>query len=382
METQYASEIHELLKLGDHFADPQISDVPEGLPIVPEVKHELPKPKDPESAQTQAEAAVLENNFNNSLKFVGDTANRFKGWLIYPIIFVFAFVIFYVVLNFSSLVSQVQGWFIKPQTQVVLGTDTHEYYAWISGYYYAVNDSKLLDPNNDIDKDGLSNHDEFIMRTNPTVADSDSDGFADGIEVINGYNPWGAGKMNTEQKKLAENLDAILINNRIGYNISQSRPGSVSGIETISYDLNRPGKLSIPRLNLSVDLIWSKDVASFEKDLSTGVIHYPGTAMPGERGVVYVSGHSSDYLWKKDVMGQVFAKLNFLKPGDDIFIDIYGADGKVYNYRYQVTESRIYKPDDQAQFIDNTGNKLNLSTCWPIGTQTSRYVVTAVQVGL
>jgi LPXTG-site transpeptidase (sortase) family protein len=257
-----------------------------------------------------------------------------------------------------------------------------EYYTWINNYYYAVGDSKLLDPNNDIDKDGLSNLDEFTMRTNPIVADSDGDGFTDGTEVMNSMNPWGSGAFTASQKELASTLDAGLINNRISYDASTVVGGAVSGASTTNYDLNRAGRISIPRLNLQVPLLWPKDPTEFDADLTQGVIHYPGTALPGQRGIIYVSGHSSDYIWKHDPMAQIFTKLNYLKPGDDIYLDVYGVDGKVQNFRYQVTGSKTYKPDDQAQFIDNSGNILNLSTCWPIGTSTNRLVVTAVQVGL
>jgi len=127
-----------------------------------------------------------------------------------------------------------------------------------------------------------------------------------------------------------------------------------------------------------VPIIWSKDPVDFDHDLTEGVVHYPGTALPGEQGTVYISGHSSDYVWKRHPYRQVFARINTLEPGDDIFIDVYGADGKLYNYRYTVAYENVYSPDDQTQFIDNSAAKLNLSTCWPIGTQKDRYVVTAV----
>ncbi len=364
MAPEYHLEIQRLLKLGgDHLI---VHGVPEGLPV--------------------AEEKIVNDPLVESIDLLSETTKKSaKSFFIYPIIFISAFVFFYVVLNFSSVWAQVKGFFIKPQTQnqQILGDQLAPYYQWINGYFYAVNDPTLLDPNNDIDKDGLSNMDEFIMRTNPTVADSDGDGFSDGIEVINGDNPWGSGRFTSEQKQLAEKLNAILINNRISYNISQNKDdGKVSGATTNKFDLNQPGRLSIPKLNLQVALVWSKDPADFEKDLSTGVIHYPGTALPGEVGTIYVSGHSSDYIWKKDPFHDVFARLNYLAPGDDIFIDVYGVDGKVYNYRYQVVSQATYKPDDQTQFIDNSTKKLNLSTCWPIGTQKDRLVVSAVEVGL
>jgi LPXTG-site transpeptidase (sortase) family protein len=367
MVTEYASEIHQLLKLGDVNAEHvHVEDLPVALPIV---------------TQEQSHEEPLDTNFVNSWNSIGKTASHLRRWLVYPLIFMAAFAVFYVALNFSSIISQVQGYFVKPQAQEVLGDSTMAYYKWIQNYYYAVNDEKLLDPNNDIDKDGLSNMDEFIMRTNPTIADSDSDRYSDGTEVINGYNPWGNGVLTVNQKELAAALNFSMVNDRISYGTAVNR-GLVAGIEKSNYDLNKPGILSIPRLNLQVPLIWSKDAASFEADLSQGVIHYPGTAMPGEQGTIYVSGHSSDYVWKKDPMSTVFAKINYLQPGDDVFVAVYGVDGKTYNYRYQVTGQKIYAPDDQTQFIDNSTSKLNLSTCWPIGTQKNRIVVSAVQIGL
>lgn len=375
MATEYISEIHQLLKLGEP-VEVRINGAPEGLPIQDADSHghivDQGKP---------AEAVELEKKFINSLEAIGRKSASWQGLLVYPMIFIAAFAFFYVVLNFSSFVAQIQGFFIKPQAQVALGDNTTAYYKWIESYYYAVNDPKLLDPNNDIDKDGLSNYDEFVMGTNPIINDSDSDGFSDGVEVINNHNSWGSGLMTLTQKTLAGGLDLNLINNRISYNAAVNR-GIVSGTSKFNYDLNKPGVLSIPRLNLQVPLVWSKDPSTFEADLSTGVIHYPGTAMPGERGTIYVSGHSSDYIWKNNPMQAIFARLNYLQPGDDVFIAVYGLDGKTYNYRYQVTGQKIYAPADQGQFIDDSANKLNLSTCWPIGTSTNRIVVSAVQVGL
>jgi LPXTG-site transpeptidase (sortase) family protein len=381
MATEYVSEIHKLLKLGD--SHPVIfGGAPEGLPVMADDEHGVHHSHQTHPQQPLREA-VMENPLLNGLQTIGQTAHKAKSLVIYPVIFIFAFAFFYLILNFSSLLGQAKGFFIKPQNEQILGDELGAYYTWIGGYYYAVNDLTLVDPNNDIDKDGLSNMDEFVMRTNPTLVDSDGDGFSDGVEIINSHNPWGSGKFTSEQKELAEKIDQILINNRISFNVSQNQgQGLVAGAASKNYDLNTAGRLSIPKLNLTVPLVWSKDPADFEKDLVSGVIHYPGTALPGEQGTIYVSGHSSDYLWKQSPFRDVFARLNFLSLGDDIFIDVYGIDGKVYNYRYQVSGSNVHSPDDQTQFIDNSTNKLNLSTCWPIGTQADRLVVSAVQVGL
>lgn len=54
--------------------------------------------------------------------------------------------------------------------------------------------SDPLDP--DTDGDDLNDYDElYVWGTDPNDVDSDEDGFGDGVEVANGYNPFGDGDM-------------------------------------------------------------------------------------------------------------------------------------------------------------------------------------------
>lgn len=388
MPKEYVSEIHQLLKLGGTPSESDSThaehDIP-GLPVHDTAHTNHTEPVAHVASHGPHDAA---HHVDQPLDVSGAQAPKastmIKQAIIYPLVFILAFGFFYFLLNFSSILSQVQGWFTKPQEEVVLGEDLTDYYNWIGAYYFSVNEPSVLDPNNDIDKDGLSNHDEFVMRTNPVIADSDTDGVSDGLELLAGTNMWGVGIAPESQNKLAVGLDPSLVNNRITYNTANniSPAGHVSGIAKINYDLTKPGRLSIPRLNLQVPLIWSTDPSQFDKDLSKGVVHYPGTAMPGEIGTIYVSGHSSDYIWKRNQFAQIFAKLNVLEAGDDVFVDVYDINGNTHTFRYQVSVKNVYAPNDQAQFVDNTANKLNLSTCWPIGTTKDRLVVTAVEVAL
>jgi hypothetical protein len=51
------------------------------------------------------------------------------------------------------------------------------------------------DPNLDSDSDGLTNAQETTYGTDPLKADTDGDGYLDGDEVANGFNPIGSGKL-------------------------------------------------------------------------------------------------------------------------------------------------------------------------------------------
>lgn len=54
----------------------------------------------------------------------------------------------------------------------------------------------LSDQTSDSDKDGLDDSTEIeIYKTDPKNKDTDGDGFVDGYEVLNGFNPNGPGKL-------------------------------------------------------------------------------------------------------------------------------------------------------------------------------------------
>jgi LPXTG-site transpeptidase (sortase) family protein len=142
-------------------------------------------------------------------------------------------------------------------------------------------------------------------------------------------------------------------------------------------------RIVIPRIGENIPLIDTK-VASgssfetmhetFMEELKNGVVRYPGTALPGETGNVFIFGHSSNYPWIKSDYNDVFALLDTLENGDEI--TIYYNQKK---FTYRVTDRATVKPGDvkTLESRDHTKKELSLMTCWPVGTTLERIIIFA-----
>lgn len=142
-------------------------------------------------------------------------------------------------------------------------------------------------------------------------------------------------------------------------------------------------RLVIPRINQNIPIVGvssknliAHDWNALEKDmqeaLKDGVIHYPGTSMPGQHGNVVITGHSSYFPWDPGRFKDVFALLHQMKIGDKIMI--YHNQEK---YIYQVTEKKVVLPDDIDILKQTPEDKLTLITCTPVGTNLKRLIVIA-----
>lgn len=124
--------------------------------------------------------------------------------------------------------------------------------------------------------------------------------------------------------------------------------------------------ISVPKLKID-DL--SVDVDS--NDLSSGLIHLPGVSLPGERGNVFISGHSALsplFSLKK----AAFANLKDLKKGDQIILEAEGT-----KFIYQVETLKVVDPKDLSVINppDKMGRFVTLMTCVPPGLNFKRLIV-------
>jgi sortase A len=121
------------------------------------------------------------------------------------------------------------------------------------------------------------------------------------------------------------------------------------------------GKISIPKIGVSYDLIQGTDTDSLEK----GPGHYPGTAFPGLGQTVGIAGHRTTYL-------APFRHIDALRPGNKIVLNMPYA-----KLTYVVQYTKIVLPT-ALWVTDNVGyERLILSACNPLYSAAQRIIVFA-----
>ena len=130
----------------------------------------------------------------------------------------------------------------------------------------------------------------------------------------------------------------------------------------------REFSISIPSIKLPKTTV---KVASNEFEHSLAQL--PGTALPGEIGNVFISGHSAlPQFYSPDNFQAIFSELPNIKTGDDIEVDALGQ-----HFSYQVVGLRVVNPSDVWVINppDGIGRYMSLMTCVPPGFNTKRLIV-------
>lgn len=123
------------------------------------------------------------------------------------------------------------------------------------------------------------------------------------------------------------------------------------------------GRIEIPRLLLSTVIVEGIGKTTLRR----GVGHIPGTALPGQRGNVGISGHRDTF----------FRPLKDLRIKDEIQLSTLNGD-----FRYVVESLVVVDPKNVGVLASSSENMLTLVTCYPfyyIGAAPKRFVVRARQ---
>lgn len=162
------------------------------------------------------------------------------------------------------------------------------------------------------------------------------------------------------------------------YVVRENGTPPVSAVITGSTTTTAQGELnflSIPRLRIEAPIreVTEKSEKAYQSALEQGVVHYPGTAKPGEAGNAYIFGHSSDYSWSPGKYKSIFALLTKIRTGDLI----YASDESGVIFTYRVLRTKIVSPRDLS-VLDQGEYKqklLTLQTSYPLGTALKRFIV-------
>jgi LPXTG-site transpeptidase (sortase) family protein len=132
--------------------------------------------------------------------------------------------------------------------------------------------------------------------------------------------------------------------------------------------------IEIPKIKISAPLIVVGKEEEVKKALDRGVVLWPGSALPGEKGQVIILGHSAPPNWPKIKYDWVFSNLNSLEKGDEILIYF-----KNKKYVYRVENKIFLNRGQELPKTDPEKSILFLISCWPPGKDFRRIAIEALK---
>ena len=162
------------------------------------------------------------------------------------------------------------------------------------------------------------------------------------------------------------------------YSVNQGFSQINDGAEVLIAPLSTEFGVVIPKILANVAV--SEDVNPANPEIyqnilrqAGGVAHAAGSAVPGEDGVVYIFGHSTDSNFNVARFNAVFYLLRKLEADDLIIVYSRGKD-----YRYRVKYKKVVDPTDLSDITNvSSPRRLVLQTCWPPGTTWKRLLIVA-----
>ncbi len=149
-------------------------------------------------------------------------------------------------------------------------------------------------------------------------------------------------------------------------------PPKVQSIETLPNNY-----ISVPKIHAQAPVTFNVNAfneSEYQEVLKRGVAHAKNTALPGEKGSVFIFAHSSGNPIEISNYNTIFLKLGELEINDEIQIK---KDGKVFTYK--VTEKKLVWPSE-VEYLEQDKDQLILQTCWPIGTSLKRLLIFATPI--
>src|SRR3990167_6545260 len=173
------------------------------------------------------------------------------------------------------------------------------------------------------------------------------------------YKFWEMNSYNQNVALISPNPESSSIQGVSVENVENDFPAFISKNQRQTPATFSEFSLSIPSIKVE-DAKVVVDTNNFEQNLA----HLPGSALPGERGNVFITGHYK----------AIFSNLPQVKKGEKIFVEVGGQ-----RFEYVVQGLKVVDPKELWVINppDNEGRYLSLMTCVPHGLTLKRLIVLA-----
>jgi len=165
--------------------------------------------------------------------------------------------------------------------------------------------------------------------------------------------------------------------NKITTNVSAT-PSAPSGSSTAPpvATIQKADSIVIDKIGIDAPIAWRGTSGTIQDLLQRGVVHIAGTALPGEPGNVFLTGHSSDYWWTPGGNKTVFALLDKVAEGDEIRLYYQNQE-----FDYKIYRKIVVPAGDVGDFVTtDRAQSVTLMTCYPIGTNWKRLMIQAERI--
>jgi len=136
----------------------------------------------------------------------------------------------------------------------------------------------------------------------------------------------------------------------------------------------KENSIEIPKIEISAPIILVESEKEIKSGLDRGVVLFPGSALPGQKGQTIIEGHSAPPGWPKIKYDWVFSRLNELGEGDEVILNF-----EHQKLSYYVSKKVFLNRGEEIPFKDltNSDDVLFLISCWPPGKDIKRIAVMA-----
>lgn len=135
-------------------------------------------------------------------------------------------------------------------------------------------------------------------------------------------------------------------------------------------------ELIIPKIAVRTKVLTNIDPnkeEEYNSALTNKAAHAAGSSFPGQKGLIYLFGHSTNSIFNLNFFNPVFYSVKNLEKGDELSL-LY--QGKLYNYR--IDDKKVVEADDLSNLQSDSNKEiLILQTCWPPGTSWKRLLLIA-----